>query len=138
MENYVKHDRLVQDCVGLIEKCKKDWSSKAEGILGGGGEKEENQFYVMLRWSRPKWDGYETVDVVQIAWLPSYRGEKEIEEKKKRSATFLWDALEDAARIVGRVLRVECVLHQKFIDMLIRERFYKLQSYTTDCLLCVK
>lgn len=127
----------MEECLELIERAKSSVLRKAEGILGSGGEEEEDKFYVMLRWSRPKWDGYETVDVVQLEWYSSYCGERKWEEKEKRSAKGLWDVLEEAARRMGRILRVECVLHQALINMLLNERHYRMQRFTDNCLLCV-
>jgi hypothetical protein len=124
----------VEECLKLIQRAKSNSLRKAEGVLGKGDER----FFIMLRWSRVKWDGYETVDVVQIEWYPSYIGEKGLEEKRRRSGAYLWDSLEEASRRVERILRVECISEQKFIDMLVNERHYRPQSDVTNSLLCVR
>lgn len=126
-------DKTHHECIELIEKAKRAGLRKSEGVLDLGGD---DKFWIMLRWSRPKWDGFETVDVVQIEWYYSYTGERELTEKKKRSCSFLWDILEESARKMGRILRVECVLHQRLLNMLMNERQYRLQKDSENCLLC--
>ena len=126
-------EKTQQECIKLIEKARKAVMGKSEGVLDMGGDEK---FWVMLRWSRPKWDGFETVDVVQIEWYYSHTGERGFEEKRKRSASLLWDVLEESARLMGRTLRIECVLNQRLLNMLINERQYRLQTDSENCLLC--
>jgi hypothetical protein len=128
---------ITEQVEQIVVIAKRSVMGKSDAIITWTGK--DTSFYVMLRWSRPLWDGYATVDVVQICWAPLYQGEKRtLEEKKKLSAAPLWDAMEQVALKNGRILRVECALQEKLLKMLMEKRAYVLQSGTTNCLLCRK
>lgn len=120
----------------LTKKCQEERTYRTvEGYVGPNSE-----FRLMLRWSKLEWDEHnKTIDVVQIGWMPFLMGlVEDLETKPKRSARFVWDALERCAKECGRVLRVECVLIDTLRQYLIKERGYTPQKGDAHSLLCLK
>ena len=128
---------IIEQVKSLGELAHLNIFREAEGIIG-----ENNNLYkIMIRWSLPIWDGYKTLDVVQISNLQllyTYditEFNEILSKKPKRAAIPIWNALENYALENGRRLRIESILYDKIRQYLIKERNYMPRKYEDGSLI---
>ncbi|MHA1680879.1 MAG: hypothetical protein ACTSUE_07715 [Promethearchaeota archaeon] len=92
----------------------------AEGLVG-----VHNDIHISVRVGRRLIHNKRVVDLMQIGWAPFVFEGTPLSSKPKGSAVQVWKALENKAKDLNFVLRIESILTEELHSHLMRTRKYK-------------